>query len=959
MEKSSALFLTAALACASAAASDWPSLRHFDSGHLYRVALPMGGIGTGTVSLGGRGELRDWEIMNVPNKGVNGVDCDGASCTFFAINLKGAGHSSTSALQGPMYPYEYLNAEGHPVPQGGLPRFSEASFDAAFPFGVAHLSDPTLPVRVDVKGFSPFVPGDSEASQLPVAYLEYEVENTGGEPLEVSVAAFVRNIVGNTGEPVGWTWKSLSYSQGENDNVTEYREEDGVKGLFCWSRGVDPASAGWGSFALATDDGEAAVSYREASLPNDWNRTILEWWDDFSADGELGNLPREGNIPDGGLCLKKTVPAGEKRSFRFAIAWRFPNRFAWSQKNIGNWYCGLYEDGWDAMKKTIGRRAELEKRTLEFTASVAALDMPAEIKEAALSNLAVLKSQTVFREGGGHLMGWEGIFDHYGSCAGSCTHVWNYENAIASLFPDLSRTMREVEFVYSLKEDGKMNFRAGLPLEEGGDCGVPFPAADGQLGCIMKVYRDWKICGDDGWLKGIWPRVRLALEYAWKDWDADRDGLMEGGQHNTMDVFYFGPNPQMEFWYMGALRAATEMAIAMGENDFALECDDIFRRASKAVDEKLFNGDYYEHIIAPGHENDPYQLGPGCLVDQLVGQQMAHLWDLGDLAKKENLRKTCESIMRWNFLDDFSRHFNNMRVYAAGHESGLLMASWPKGRLEVPFPYFGEVMTGFEYVAAAEMIFQGMDAEAVKVVKAIRDRHDGAKRNPFSEPECGHHYARSMASWNCLLAWQKMHGQATGFVFDHAHNYGLDDYVDSVVTIDDIRNAPPADALYRDPGADIEARVEDVMKYMTMEEKAAVIHAGGSLHTTGIPRIGLNVYRFTDGASGIRAEKCPGVTYFPVGIAWAAAWDEELAYLSGRAQGEEVRGAYGHGRNYEGSCRMLLGPGGNLARTPLGARNFEYLGEDPVLVGKTASAFCRGLQSVKVSPSMKHFCLND
>lgn len=137
---------------------------------------------------------------------------------------------------------------------------------------------------------------------------------------------------------------------------------------------------------------------------------------------------------------------------------------------------------------------------------------------------------------------------------------------------------------------------------------------------------------------------------------------------------------------------------------------------------------------------------------------MAHLWDLGDLAKKENLKKTCESIMRWNFLPDFTRHFNNMRTYCAGTEAGLLMGSWPHGRLKTPFPYFGEVMTGFEYVAAAELIFQGMDDDGVKVVKAVRDRHDGLKRNPFSEPECGHNYARSMASWNCLLAWLKTHG---------------------------------------------------------------------------------------------------------------------------------------------------------------------------------------------------------
>ena len=382
----------------------------------------------------------------------------------------------------------------------------------------------------------------------------------------------------------------------------------------------------------------------------------------------------------------------------------------------------------------------------------------------------MLKSQTVFRVPSGHLLGWEGVLDHEGSCRGSCTHVWNYENAVACLFPDLARSMRDVEFNYAMNPaNGAMAFRCPLPLGAKPGSAV---AADGQMGCIMKVYRDWRICGDDEWLKAMWPNVRKALAFAWirpedwtwnarwrkGGWDVGKSGLMDGEQHNTMDVNYYGPNPQMGFWYLGALRAAEEMAKATGDAAFAKECREIYEKGTKRIDEELFNGDYYEQRITEGHGDLPYQLGRCCLVDQLVGQQMAHLWDLGDLAKKDNLKKTCESIMRWNFLPDFTRHFNNMRTYCAGDEAGLLMGSWPHGRLKTPFPYFGEVMTGFEYVAAAEMIFQGMDDDAVKVVKAVRDRHDGLKRNPFSEPECGHNYARSMASWNCLLAWVKMHG---------------------------------------------------------------------------------------------------------------------------------------------------------------------------------------------------------
>ena len=755
----SALSLAPAASAADAAA--WPSVRRFEGDRLLRVALPMGGIGCGSVSLSGRGELVDWEIMNRANKG--GTGAGGISRTFFAIRVKGAGVQGAKMLAGPLNPVEMAGAHGSTAPQAGLPRFTSASFDGAFPFGTVHLSDRTLPVKVDIKGFSPFVPGDSAASSLPAASLEYVVTNLSGEPLEISVAAFLKNIAGDDGRN----------PRAAERSKTRYREGAGLKGLVCTSDGVATNAPAWGSFALSTPADGGSVSWRENSMHNHWNKTILDFWDDLSDDGELS--PRGaggGALPHGGLCVKKTVPAGASAAFRWTVTWNFPNMTAWGndKRIVGNWYSKNYKDAWDAAEKIVPRLPELEAKSLAFVRRVLAADAPDVLKEAALSNLAVLKSPTVFRVPTGHLMGWEGLNDHGGSCHGSCTHVWNYENAVACLFPDLARSMRDVEFNYAMNpKNGAIEFRARLPLGVRPGWGV---AADGQMGCIMKVYRDWKICGDGKWLKAIWPRTRKALEFAWiapeawtwnakwrkGGWDVGKSGLMDGEQHNTMDVNYYGPNAQMGFWYLGALRAAEEMAKAVGDGAFAEECRAIFEKGSKRIDAELFNGDYYEQHVTEGHGDLPYQLGKCCLVDQLVGQQMAHLWDLGDLAKKENLKKTCESIMKWNFKEDFSNHFNNMRTYCGGDESGLLMGSWPRGRLKTPFPYFGEVMTGFEYVAAAEMIFQGMDADALKVVKAVRDRHDGLRRNPFDEPECGHNYARSMASWNCLLAWVKTHG---------------------------------------------------------------------------------------------------------------------------------------------------------------------------------------------------------
>ena len=763
------LFLCHNLSAQEWSPQEWPTIKHYDSEHLYQIALPLGGIGTGTVSLGGRGELRDWEIMNVPAKNYSTVTT-GNNAPFFAIYTKAKdGTTNTTLLTGALYDNEYLHYEGRSVNHHGMPRFAEASFDAAYPFGQVNLSDKELPVSVKIKGFNPLIPGNAEDSGLPIAILTYEVTNRTNKELEVAVCGSMRNFIGKDGSQFFTDWKGDYIPTGSNQNRNSFRQEDGISGIYMYSDGVDKNDPAYGTIALATNAQEG-VTFRTSSRPDSWWNAILDFWDDFSEDGQLQEKSESADSdPMASLAVKKSIPANSTRSFTFFITWSFPNRKAWSSEVVGNYYTQQYPDAWVATQKIVPQIAELEKQTLTFVEALLNSSYPEVIKEAALFNLATLRSQTVFRIPSGHLMGWEGVMDRFGSCAGSCTHVWNYEMATPFLFGELAKTMRDVEFNYATKESGLMNFRAGLPLNTASDGNSA--AADGQMGCIMKFYRDWQLSGDNNFLAENWEQVKKVLSFAWieRGWDGNQDGVMEGAQHNTMDVDYYGPNPQMGFWYMGALRAATEMATAMGEREFAQKCQTLFDKGSKWMDQNLFNGEYYEHKITDPstfefidmeseQANIPsFQLGPGCLVDQLVGQYMAHICGLGYLGKEENIKTTLRSIMKYNFVEDFSRHFNNARSYVMGNEAGLLMASWPKGRLKVPFPYFAEVMTGFEYSTATSMLYEGMEAEALKCIKSIRERHNGSKRNPFSEPECGHHYARSMASWSSILAWSGFH----------------------------------------------------------------------------------------------------------------------------------------------------------------------------------------------------------
>ena len=184
-------------------------------------------------------------------------------------------------------------------------------------------------------------------------------------------------------------------------------------------------------------------------------------------------------------------------------------------------------------------------------------------------------------------------------------------------------------------------------------------------------------------------------------------------------------------------------------------------------------------------------------------------------------------------------------------------------------------------------------------------------------------------------------------------NYGVFDW-QPAKDVTDFAQKPPANALYRNPKAPIEGRVEDLLKRLTPEEKMRILHMSGGASGGDIPRIGLVNFRVYDGPNGSRCDR--PITYFPSCIAYAATFDRDLVFEAAATLGRENRASHAESGMYG---RVLLGPGSNIARTPMGARNFEYFGEDPVLSGETAAAYCRGLQSVRVSPCMKHYLLND
>jgi beta-glucosidase len=159
-----------------------------------------------------------------------------------------------------------------------------------------------------------------------------------------------------------------------------------------------------------------------------------------------------------------------------------------------------------------------------------------------------------------------------------------------------------------------------------------------------------------------------------------------------------------------------------------------------------------------------------------------------------------------------------------------------------------------------------------------------------------------------------------------------------------------AKMVYRNPAAPIEARVDDLMARLTLEEKISLLAGATSMTGHAIPRLGIPEIKMTDGPTGVRSPEGQPATVFPVGVAIAATWNPDLAHEVGGAIAEEARG-YG--------ASVLLAPTVNIVRTPRWGRNFETYSEDPYLTGQIALGYVRGVQAKGVGVSIKHFAANN
>jgi uncharacterized protein (DUF608 family) len=764
--------------------------RTYRGEQLEQIAFPLGGLGAGCIHLGGSGNLQDFCLFHQPNFGHSPM-------TFAAVHCQERGRKGgiLRILEGPVqkpliYDQGRFGNGGLSSGHEGLPHMESAAFKGEFPFANVRLKDRDLLLEVRLEAFSPFVPGDELASGLPAAFLRYTLRNRSSRALKVQ---FSFNVQYPAKPP------DLS------GHRVRYRQAPGVAGIFFDSELPEDAPH---KASVAVVSPRPGLQANCTWFRGGWFDTLTMLTNALAAGGlqhraESQPLKGSGQGAIVGLRFGATVfwnlelRRGEEVEIPLVYAWHVPN----SELKAGTlpateadtccdadedtccgpstyspWYTTQFADAWAAGMYAASEWAGLEERSRRFHRRFFSTSLPSYVLDAVSANLAILKSPTVLRQEDGMLWCWEGCSYGNGCCHGSCTHVWNYAQAIPHLFPALERTLRDQELKWSMDEAGHVTFRSVLPT--GQTTHTHHAAADGQLGGIMKLYRDWQISGERAWLEERYPLVRRSLEYCIRTWDPDEKGALFEPHHNTYDIEFWGADGMCTSFYLGALQAMGAMAEHLGRAEDAARYRSLADKGRAYCDEHLWNGEFYiQKVQVEGlrvaaeldkwiggyseeakavfkREGPKYQYGAGCLSDGVIGEWYAAMLGLPEALTRKRTKKHLASIFKYNFRNSLRGHANPQRPgYALNDEPGLLLCSWPKGgKPSLPFVYSDEVWTGIEYQVASHLIYAGLVAEGLSLVHAVRQRYEGRVRNPWNEYECGSYYARALSSYAVLLA---------------------------------------------------------------------------------------------------------------------------------------------------------------------------------------------------------------
>lgn len=720
---------------------------------LQYIGMPVGGINCGTVYLRGDGQLWLWDIFNKNQEGVEPKEItwdNGAAEGKKVLPRDGSAYVAPAKN---IFPFEQgfavrIEYSGKSIIKKIQEEdWDEIHFEATYPIATIRYIDKKLPVEILLEAYSPFIALDEENSGLPATIFSFNFSNTSATQVKISVVGWLENK------------SAPDFARKEMherfNTVLLAKGFHGVEGSVRDKRGSETnllLQPDYGNISIAAlnDAAKAATSITwplgEEAFDNSMNEEAVKPADEKLIGAVIDHL--------------QLLP-GKKVSSNFVISWHFPNLKFKGIEGEGRYYNNKFKSS---------RKVSLYiKENFENLSSLSKLwkqtwydsTLPWWFLERAFLNISTLATTTCHRFKSGRFYAWEGV----GCCPGTCTHVWQYAQAVGRIFPALERDTRErVDLGSAFQESGMIWFRAEAAKSA---------AIDGQAGTILRIYREHQMSSDARFLKTNWTKIKKAIQFVISQ-DKSGDGMEDTPLENTLDAVWDGEIAWIVGLCIAAVKAGEKMAEEMNDAPFAALCKEYAEKGRKNMEEKLFNGEYFIH--RPDAEKGRKKLGSynTCHIDQVYGQSWAFQAGLGRILDEEKTKTALRSLWKYNFTPDVGPYIKEHiggRPYALAGEGGMIMNTNPKNEAK-PYGedvtwqlgYFHECMSGFEHQVASHMMAEGMTDEALVMTRMIHDRYHAYKRNPFNEIECSDHYARAMANYGTFVA-------ACGFEFHGPKGY--------------------------------------------------------------------------------------------------------------------------------------------------------------------------------------------
>lgn len=767
---------------------------------------PLGGIGTGFVEIRADGCFYEWQIFNSGPWAQNAPSTTAPPAPgpqYLRFVLRTAGATGVAQVRRLYLRSDENNLYSLPM----LHDVESIDYFAQFPLTDLHYNDSTLPVKLSARVFSPMIPGNARESATPGFHAVYTVENTSNERVAITLAGFLDNplasalaerrstntlsredgatrILLNTAaqsdHPSGIGNMCLSVSGGDHSFITGTFHEYAWPGTAEWNTprvrmmvisvieelvatGKLPNTNGEtdprvGLPTLATIETLSPAGVRDLMQGLSRDALLARIFADAHAANPSGgveadrgllkeviqNLSGEGrhsHLSWGSAALASSIDLepGQSAEIRFTLSWFFPNHLTAGGRFMGHMYSNWFEDAAAVNSFLCSNYAGHRAATVKFAQTLSDASLGDAIAFCWSSQLSTLVTNTWWTKDGSYAI-WEGL----GCCGLSTTDV-DYEGSfpILALFPELK--LSQMKQIVAFQNDlGQVphTFAGDVDRVDNG-----FMRVDMNPQFVMMVWRDYLWTGDRDYLTTMWPHILRAMAFT-QSLDTNGDSLPDrdtGLQSYDQWRMRGTPSYVASLW-VGALRAAVQIASALAKQDERARWSKLLVDASANFDKLLFNGEYYS-LWVDGQTRDEL-----CMTDQVSGEWFSRLIGLAGTFSSENLDRAIDSVFKYNFNPEF----------------GLHNATGPKGGanlLALNNLQAGGLWSGIEFAFASMLMDHGRYADGIRIVETVHRRYLRAGQ-PWNHIECGGHYSRAMSSWATMLA-------ATGFKPDMP-NFGLE-----------------------------------------------------------------------------------------------------------------------------------------------------------------------------------------